>query len=190
MRTEKVDLRIIKTRKAIKEALLTLIPIKGYDRITVQDIADEAMINRNTFYLHYMDKPDLMEKLSQECLEILNDSLASEITNLQEINKSVFTAIFKKMFLSIKSDIRLYRTMLGDNGQLSFSSRLKDVLRNHILNGAALPIHDKKKVLGLEYIISGLVGVICLWISDPEPLSIDEISEQLSDIHFNNFVHL
>ena len=48
-----VDLRIIKTKKAIRDAFLALIEEKGFERISVKEITEKAMISRNTFYLHY-----------------------------------------------------------------------------------------------------------------------------------------
>ncbi|WP_415782960.1 TetR/AcrR family transcriptional regulator, partial [Bacillus manliponensis] len=59
--TTKTDLRIVRTRKLIKEAFLDLIQTKGYESITIQNIADSALINRATFYLHYKDKQDLLD---------------------------------------------------------------------------------------------------------------------------------
>ena len=55
---KKVDLRIKKTKLAIEVALLKLLETKQFQDITIQNIAEEAMINRTTFYSHYMDKYD------------------------------------------------------------------------------------------------------------------------------------
>jgi len=62
---ELVDLRIRRTRLALREALLALIEEKGFETLIVQDIADRAMINRVTFYKHYRDKYDLLEQIMQ-----------------------------------------------------------------------------------------------------------------------------
>jgi len=52
------DRRIARTKAAIREALVALIEEKGFDALTVKDIATRANINRGTFYLHYKDKFD------------------------------------------------------------------------------------------------------------------------------------
>jgi AcrR family transcriptional regulator len=54
------DLRVRRTRKVLKSALIELTIEKGFAAVTVQDIADRAMINRATFYRHYLDKYDLL----------------------------------------------------------------------------------------------------------------------------------
>src|SRR5215813_8943534 len=56
------DLRVRRTRKSLMQALIELTIEKGFSAITVQDIADRAMVNRATFYRHYLDKYDLLDQ--------------------------------------------------------------------------------------------------------------------------------
>lgn len=190
MKKHKIDLRIIKTRKAIKESFLTLIQTKGYDRITIQDIADQAIINRNTFYLHYVDKPDLMEKLCIEHIDLLNVCLPEYIEDVQNQDPSFMVIALKNLFLVIEEHIVFFRTMLTYEIQPSFSSYLKEHFKKIILSGIDTPSDNLKIQISLEYMVSGLVGAISLWIKKPEHYSMDELIEQLSNIHFNNILDL
>ena len=61
MGSRKVDRRIQRTRQPLEDALIALILEKGYDKITVQNIVDQANAGRSTFYSHFLDKDDLME---------------------------------------------------------------------------------------------------------------------------------
>ena len=65
---EKTDLRIRRTKKSIRDAFFELIDENGFDSVTVKDITDRALISRNTFYLHYEDKFDLLNKISNELM--------------------------------------------------------------------------------------------------------------------------
>ncbi|WP_433968703.1 TetR/AcrR family transcriptional regulator [Tunturiibacter gelidiferens] len=56
-----MDPRILRTRKLLQQALVTLMKNKEFDSISVQDIAEAATINRATFYDHYPDKFALLE---------------------------------------------------------------------------------------------------------------------------------
>jgi AcrR family transcriptional regulator len=58
---ENVDPRIRRTRLLLQQALGTLLEKKEFDKISVQDIADVATLNRATFYDHYTDKFSLLE---------------------------------------------------------------------------------------------------------------------------------
>lgn len=63
---KKTDLRIIKTKKVIYEALIDLMKEKTFEEIKVSDICNKALINRSTFYAHYEDKYELL-------VEFIND---------------------------------------------------------------------------------------------------------------------
>lgn len=57
------DLRVLRTRKMITQAFFSLLRNKKFEKISIQEIADAAMINRATFYAHYADKQDLYDSL-------------------------------------------------------------------------------------------------------------------------------
>ena len=57
---ERLDRRVGRTKRLLKRALLELIKERGYDRVTVRDIAERADIGRSTFYSHYSDKAELL----------------------------------------------------------------------------------------------------------------------------------
>ena len=57
------------TKSDLKEALTRLLEKKDFEAISVSDIAREAGVNRGTFYLHYVDKFDMMDQLIDEILQ-------------------------------------------------------------------------------------------------------------------------
>ena len=61
--SDAVDPRIRRTRELLDQALENLLKTKEFDRISVQEIADAATVNRATFYDHYTDKFALLECL-------------------------------------------------------------------------------------------------------------------------------
>ncbi len=58
--------QFIRTDKAIKQALITLLKNKPFEKITVQDILDETPVTRSTFYKHFSDKYEIVEKLQED----------------------------------------------------------------------------------------------------------------------------
>ncbi|MFB9860983.1 TetR/AcrR family transcriptional regulator [Salinicoccus siamensis] len=90
----KVDLRIQRTRKFIMDAFMTLSERKDFKDITVKDIATGAMINRATFYYHFEDIYDLLEKMLSEVLLVNLDYINYEGEALDEDTLiRIFTAI-------------------------------------------------------------------------------------------------
>src|SRR5579864_7039555 len=61
---EATDPRIVRSRQMLMEALLRLLNRKEFDDISVQEIADEATLNRATFYPHYADKNALLHAMT------------------------------------------------------------------------------------------------------------------------------
>lgn len=58
--------QFLRTDKAIKQALITLLKIKSFEKITVQDILDETPVTRSTFYKHYHDKYEIVERMQDD----------------------------------------------------------------------------------------------------------------------------
>src|ERR1700755_959341 len=61
---ENVDPRVLRSRQMLMEALLKLLDRKEFDDISIQEITDEATLNRATFYLHYSDKNALLQAMT------------------------------------------------------------------------------------------------------------------------------
>ncbi|MGH9544479.1 MAG: TetR/AcrR family transcriptional regulator [Terriglobales bacterium] len=59
-----VDPRILRSRRMLMDALARLLSKKEFDDISIQEIADEATLNRATFYLHYPDKSALLQAMT------------------------------------------------------------------------------------------------------------------------------
>ncbi len=64
MASEATDPRILRSRRMLMEALVRLLTKKEFEDISIQEIADEATLNRATFYLHYPDKNALLQAMT------------------------------------------------------------------------------------------------------------------------------
>src|SRR5580698_4813678 len=62
---ETTDPRILRSRRMLMDALSRLLTKKKFEDISVQEIADEATLNRATFYLHYPDKNALLQAMTE-----------------------------------------------------------------------------------------------------------------------------
>jgi len=91
----KQDLRIIKTRKAITDAMSKLLETQNFKHITVSDLCEEALVSRATFYVHFEDKYALLQYwLTELKLKVIiedntYEQLEASINNLVQNNKNV-----------------------------------------------------------------------------------------------------
>ena len=91
---QKTDLRVLKTRRAIREAFSELLTEKPFESITVQNIIDKALVNRKTFYNHYRDKYDLAEQVMISIGNDLRDSAThSKALDTTSRFRSIHTAL-------------------------------------------------------------------------------------------------
>src|SRR5699024_7072102 len=102
----KRDLRIVKTLSAIDTAFLELLQEKSFDKITIKEICERALINRATFYSHYSDKFQLIESYQESLVKGIREILYSNVkgSSLKEI-----------MDKEVKETIQNMLTFMKDN---------------------------------------------------------------------------
>src|SRR5882672_151628 len=76
-----IDPRILRSRRMLMEALAKLLITNHLEDISVQEIADEATLNRATFYLHYSDKNALLHAMTESRFRDLIERRAITFTN-------------------------------------------------------------------------------------------------------------
>ena len=77
MLTNNDDKRVLRSKKATREALLRLIQTKPVSRISTTELCREANINRNTFYAHYSTPEEVLSEIEDTFLAELSDMLES-----------------------------------------------------------------------------------------------------------------
>lgn len=88
---KQIDPRIIRTRKLIMDAFIELSMKKDFKDITIKDITTTATVNRATFYSHFIDKYDLLEKVLSESFM---REVIQEVSTYKVINEETIEAIF------------------------------------------------------------------------------------------------
>ncbi|NWK83376.1 TetR family transcriptional regulator [Staphylococcus sp. GSSP0090] len=117
----KSDLRVIKTRKSIMQAFIKLSDIKDFKHITVKDITQEALINRATFYYHFSDIYDLLDKaLAEELLINLN----YENYKHEKLTEETIANIFKT--------IAEFQLSLNRRCHRSYPETIGSIIQEHI----------------------------------------------------------
>ena len=188
---EKMDLRVLRTKKSITKGFLSLLNTKGYERITIQDIADEAFINRNTFYLHYVDKEDLMHKLTAESLAHLGTLLPEQKVNL--LDQENIRSLIKDVLRAIQQDSDFYQIMMDNSGSTFFNEEFKLFLMSHMYLGIIGTDSTKKEgtaaphmQIYMEYILSGFLGLARYCFKENIDLSTDQVTEMIFSLIYGN----
>ena len=178
MGIEPVDRRVRKTRRQLRECLITLLKEKKVQDITVRELTDMADLNRGTFYLHYKDVFDLLEKTEAELQEDFNQLVCKhDAVDLKQRPSVVFNEIYSLVY----DNADLIEILLGENGDLNFVNRLKQLIREKCLkdwmevfrsgNAAAFDAF-------FSFIVSGCIGLVQYWLQT----GLKETPEQMAKL--------
>ncbi|MEJ8305229.1 TetR/AcrR family transcriptional regulator [Saccharibacillus sacchari] len=171
----KIDRRIIKSREAIKKALIELMAHQDFDHITIQQIADQANVNRATIYLHYLDKYDLLDKMMEEQIDELKKT-SETACQLEWIGA---TEVFCEYF---DTHYPFFSLMLANSGSPYFRKHflrfLLEAFENE-LDMNQVQNQDMDPSIILEFTSSAYVGVIESWLKKESRVHHSILAEQL-----------
>ena len=121
MTQSKTDPRILRTRKLIMDSFVELSAKKEFKDITIKDITTEAMINRSTFYYHFEDIYDLLEKALSEVLFV---NLSYEDYENRELNQETLV----HMFIAITN----FQASLSNRCHRGYEDEIARIIRDQL----------------------------------------------------------
>lgn len=170
-----MDRRIQKTRQAIMNTFVDLLTEKGFDKITINDIAHRANINRGTVYLHYMDKFDLLDK----CIETYVEPILENCANTADANTNAMA--LQSIFEYLEKNFTIYKLLLSNEGARFFRNRLYSIIAQSLTEVIALKPENNAFSNGvtIHFLTSGFIGILEWWINNSMPCNVQEITDQL-----------
>src|SRR5881275_2282150 len=126
------NLRVKRTQKLLREALIELIEERGFDALTIGELTERAMVSRAAFYRNYQDKYDLVGQIFEEAMGAL-------LKEVGELGREHPTESWVKFFEHIAQYERLYRALLGSKGSSWFVRRMRARLSDLIKERGRLP---------------------------------------------------
>ena len=121
------DLRVIKTRQAIRIALISLLSEKELSDITISELSARAQVNRKTFYRHYRSISDVVTEFENELLSDFSDILKTSNTSIFNIG-----SVLGEISALISSNQEYFVKLLKLNPELFSTGRVKAMLRRAI----------------------------------------------------------
>lgn len=182
MREKKLDRRIRKTKRQLRQGLAKLMLEKSINEITVKELTDLVDINRGTFYLHYRDIYDMVHQIEMEIMtefQALLDGHAED--RLQETLLPLFTAIYT--YLAENAD--LCAVFLGENGDIAFVEKLKELVRDKCFRSWSIQYSGtdpRKFECFYAFVVSGHIGLIQNWLATGMQESPAEMAALAEDI--------
>jgi AcrR family transcriptional regulator len=160
----RIDPRVTRTRKLLLDAFISLMGEKGFDDITVQDIAARATVNRATFYAHFVDKYALVDELIREGFtQMLQQRKSTYALDPEEHLRQLFLAVcdyLRKLHTHCKPGGPLFTSL----AEAQIKAQLREQVRAAMLQGRAPRSHSHPRLELLATIISwGIYGAALEW---------------------------
>jgi AcrR family transcriptional regulator len=182
------DLRVRRSQKFLRDALIELIEERGFDTLTVGEITERAMVSRATFYRLYEDKYDLVEQIYAEATKALFDAISEPTTEHPP-------RIWVRFFEHIAEYERLYCALLGHKGSPWFVLKMRASLLELVKQYEQVPFVKSLKRPGTalteEYardvIAAMFVESITWWLERGRPFTAQEMARRSGSLAFAIF---
>lgn len=174
----KTDARVRYTHKVIQNAFLGILKEKPISRITVKEVCDKAEINRGTFYKHYQDCYDLLDKIEEEGLREFEKMLASiEAAGAQAAQAAILN--------TLRDNSTLIQALNTPASGQRFIRRLSARCFLYMEQWLGPAQKDDRSMVrrdaGFAFLAGGSSSVIQQWLRDGMRESPDEIAAMIID---------
>lgn len=145
-----MDLRIQKTRRAIKATFLSLLSSKNLEQITVKELCQTAEISKGTFYLHYHDLFDLRDQLQREAIR----KILSHISDPMEVLENL-SGFMEKLQYAMGAEKNAATPLFSGSQRLMLPVLLEQELKESIFTLHPEYRNDAQMNVNLSYHIFG-----------------------------------
>ena len=173
---ESTDPRILRSRRMLMDSLASLLTKKEFEDISVQEIADEATLNRATFYLHYPDKNALLRAMTAERFRDLIARRALSFTNCDGALQAIALGVCDYLANNTGCPGQLAKTPLEG----SIIPVVEDMFREGAGN------HPVKRGVDAELLATtaawAIFGAARRWHQTPNRISAEEMASKIVEM--------
>jgi AcrR family transcriptional regulator len=179
------DRRTRKTTKAIKMALVKLMLEHDISKITIKEIADEADINRGTFYAHYHDVYEVLEQIEDEIIHTLYELI--DEYDFQALTYSTLP-LFLKFSEVLNEDREFSQLLFLNESSITFLNKLKRLLKDKIIYDNIQHIDQRNLEAfscSITFVASGTIELYKEWFKGNIHMTIEELSKTINHFIMN-----
>jgi AcrR family transcriptional regulator len=160
-----------RTRQNLIDAFWLLYTQKRIEKITVREVANLAGYNRGTFYEYFRDVYHVLETIEEQSLPTIAEF--PPLVDLDQLSPEFITSIVDRY----REKFYYYEVLLGDRGDPAFQRQLKDSVKSAVLQALAHKENFNRVEIDLllEYILSGLIGILIYAFQNRPDLPKEEV---------------
>lgn len=177
------DLRVIRTRRQIDQALLENLAEVSFDKITVEQLCQTAMINRSTFYKYYNSKLDLMEQYLQRTLNAFQRQMNVAFVNAspENIHHLLYQKNFERAIRFIYKHKKEYILLWSELMEYDVFGKMIQIIHDNILENLmanrTTPYTDLYADLYARLFASDMMTMMRWWFQYDQQITMQEVQE-------------
>lgn len=179
------DRRARRSRKLLKQSLLSLMREKAFSEISVRDVAEGADMNRGTFYLHYSGTSELLQSLEADLLEELQALIDAHMQ--ETVAGGTVRPVIEPVLDFAVAHRDTYAVLFAGSEATGFIQSLQQLIHR---NGSALverwfhPQDQSQTDYLLSFLTWGYIGLLKEWFAQDMALPREELiaaAQRLAD---------
>jgi AcrR family transcriptional regulator len=164
-----MDRRTLRTRQALHQALIRLVLERGYDQVTVADIADAANVGRSTFYAHFTDKDDLLRHGISYLSAMLKEPPDKETGPL---------GFSRFLTEHLKDQKKLQRALMQSSAGSIVIASLRDAICDVVRRGLRSERGTVPGEVEVQFVAGAYLAVVTWWLDRGAKEASGEIDER------------
>lgn len=164
------DRRVLRTREALRHALMALMGERGWDEIDVQSLCERANVGRSTFYQHYPNK----EELLKQSLGGLREWLMSSVETQKPSGESL--RFLPGLLGHVHEHREVFRSLVGRRSGQYVQERFREMLVELVHANTAGGDRGWLGSARTHYLAGALFELMVWWLASNRPQRPDDIA--------------
>ena len=167
-----IDARVRYTRMIIEKSFLELLKTKPMSKVTVTELCQAAQINRATFYKHYLDVSDLLERIEEDLFNQIRKAFGSKQLELE--------AFMLEMLRYTKQEQERFFALGGENGDPNLMAKTFMVCYESaypLLEQNMPGMKESERQMLYHFLSQGAGGMLTWWVKNGMQESPEEVAQ-------------
>ncbi|MFZ4197943.1 TetR/AcrR family transcriptional regulator [Paenibacillus sp. NPDC058898] len=173
------DRRIVRSKEALKQALLSLLSQKSFSSISITEIVELANYNRGTFYTHYDNKESLLDDILTPLMEELIASFRAPYGEVDVFHIDELPANAVKIFDYIHQNADVYTALFKSDVLPLVRDKMFSALKQIAMEDLDYPRGELNHELLIIYNMHALLGLVFHWIENNFQYPVPYMRDQL-----------
>ncbi len=175
----------LRSKRLIREALISMMREKPFEKITITDIVKTADINRGTFYAHYRDIGEVLASIKELAIADITEAFDGMTPDIVLANPR---PLFDALTALLAKDKEYYRLILAvEEFRASIMETrfqiIDTMMQSTAVQHLAVDPQRRAQLSGtLDFLISGILDIYADALSETIAISLEELPDLLTKI--------